>query len=206
MSLFFEEDVMRMVYDIGGTTMKITRIVLVVISLALVTFVGVFFIANKRVENVVLDGKSIQIPCEFSELLNLYEISEYSKNELKKPIAKGESKTIFLAKNDVENGISVEVYNNHKKVTSDIGSCEVRMISIDESTDAEVEVFGGLAPGMTALEVEKVLEGTDYNKSEMSGYVFYHATAGKKSAYYMSLVLYEDRVMNVSLYYTNEEN
>lgn len=186
--------------------MKITRIVLVVISLALVTFAGVFFIADKRVENVVLDGKSIQIPCEFSELLNLYEISEYSKNELEKPIAKGESKTIFLAKNDVENGISVEVYNNHKKATSDIGSCEVRMISIDDNTNTDVEVFYGLAPGMTALEVEKVLDGSDYNKSEMSGYVFYHVMDEKKNAYYISLVLFDDRVMNVSLYYTNEEN
>ncbi len=186
--------------------MKITRIILVVAGLVLVVLIALFVFVDGETEKVVLDGTSIRIPCKFSEIENLYDISEYSKSDLKKPIAKDDKKILFLATNGVENGISVEVYNNQKKATSDIGTCEVRMISIDENADAKVEVFGGLAPGMTEQEVQDVLEGCHYNKSEMSGYVFYRVSGGKKQEYSVSLVLYDNRVMNVSLYYTDEEN
>ncbi len=186
--------------------MKITKIMLLVISVMLVALTCVFVLMHKENEMLVLDGTSLSIPCKFSEIEKIYDISEYSKDELKQTLSKGDSQTLFLSKEGVENGIFVEVYNNQKKATSDVASCEVRMISIDDNETVRAEVLDGLHPGMTTKEVEAVLENYHYNKSEMSGYVFYHVVTGKNDDYTITLVLYEDRVMNISMYYSNEES
>lgn len=114
-----------------------------------------------------------------------------------------ESRTLFLAKNGEECGICINVKNYTGKKMSDIKDGKVGMISIENNPEKDVEVFGGLTLGMTASQVEEVIVDLTYNKSEMSGFVFYNIYANDNSPYSVSLMLSDGVVSNITLYYTN---
>lgn len=159
-------------------------------------------VSDKVAGRVVIDGKEIFVPCKFSELLDVYEISDYSKEDVGGGLGSYESKTIFLAEHGEENGLCVDVQNYTEKDLKDIKDAPIGSISIDENFGKQVEVFGGLALGMTEIQVEERLSVCKYNKSEMSGYTFYNAFAGEDSEYSVSLMLSDGVVTNITLYYS----
>lgn len=160
-------------------------------------------ISDKVAGRIVIDGENIQIPCELSTILELYELGEYSKDNAKDELDSAESRTLFLAKNGEECGICINVKNYTGKKMSDIKDGKVGMISIENNPEKDVEVFGGLTLGMTASQVEEVIVDLTYNKSEMSGFVFYNIYANDNSPYSVSLMLSDGVVSNITLYYTN---
>lgn len=164
---------------------------------------GTGSISDKVAGRLVIDGEEIQIPCKLSTILELYEVSEYSKDDAKGGLNSYESRTLFLAKNGEECGICIDVQNYKDNGLADIQDGNIGMISLDSDPEKEVEVFGGLTLGMTASQVEEVIKDLTYNKSEMSGFVFYNVYASNKSAYSVSVMLSEGVVSNITLYYTD---
>lgn len=160
-------------------------------------------ISDKIAGRIVIDGENIQIPCKLSTILKLYELGEYSKDNAEDELAPAESRTLFLAKNGEECGICIDVKNHMGKKLSDINEGKVGMISIESKPKKDVEVFGGITLGMTAFQVEEVIADLTYNKSEMSGIIFYNIYANDNSPYSVSLMLSDGMVSNITLYYTN---
>lgn len=163
---------------------------------------GTGTISDKIAGKVVIDGKEIYIPCQLSELLEMYEVSDYSKEDLSGGLGSYESKSIYFAENGRENGVFVDVQNYTEEDLVDIKDADVGMISFDDDSGKQVEVFGGLTLGMSESQVEEKLSDYKYNKSEMSGYVFYNVFAGEDSDYSISLMLSEGTVINITLYYS----
>ncbi len=166
------------------------------------SYEGTVTISDKIAGKVVIDGKEIFVPCQLSELLAMYEVSDYSQEDMKGGLGSYESKTIFFAENGVENGLSADAQNYTETELAEIEDANIGSISIDENFGKQVEVFGGLVLGMTEAEVEEWLSGCKYNKSEMSGYIFYNAYAGEDSKYSVSLMLSDGVVINITLYYS----
>ena len=163
---------------------------------------GTKSISDKSAGRIVIDGENIQVPCKLSTILELYEVGEFSKEYMEDGLDSGESITIFLAKNSEESGVCVEVKNTSKK-TVDVRDGKVTMISFESNPEKDIEVLGGLTLGMTASQVEEVIENLNYNKSEMSGLVFYNVYPNNNSAYSVSVMLTEGIVSNITLYYSN---
>lgn len=164
---------------------------------------GIGSLSDKVAARLVIDGEEIKIPCKLSTILELYEVSEYSENDADGVLGSYESRTIFLAKNGEECGICVDVQNYTDDELADVKDGNVGMISLDSAPEKDVEVFGGLKLGMTTSQVEEVLKELRYNKSEMSGYIFYNVYAGDDSDYSLSVMLSEGVVSNITLYYTD---
>ncbi len=163
---------------------------------------GVGTVSDKIAGKVVIDGKELFIPCQLSEVLEMYEVSEYSKEDVSGGLGSYESKTIFFAENGEENGLCVDVQNYTEEDLAEIEDAYIGSISFDNNFGKQVEVFGGLMLGMTEAQIEEQLSDCEYNKSEMSGYVFYNAYAGGDSKYSVSLMLSEGVVINITLYYS----
>ena len=51
--------------------------------------------------------------------------------------------------------------------------------------------------------MEGLIKDISYNKSQMNDYVFYNIYAGDKNQYSVSLMLSEDKIVNISVYYSN---
>jgi len=54
---------------------------------------------------------------------------------------------------------------------------------------------------MTSEELENAIKDIKYNKSEMSGYLFYNMYVGDNNEYSVSLMLVDDQVANISISY-----
>lgn len=166
---------------------------------------GTTVISDKEASKVLIDGKEVTIPCKLSDILKDYEVSSYSEELINGGLEPNSMEVIYLAQNGVENGIYVMVDNNTDKSIADIKDAPVNSISIDDSGEAPIgsaSIFNGVSLGMNASQVEDAIKDIKYNKSEMSGYVFYNVFAGDENSYSISIMLSEDRVINISIYYS----
>lgn len=163
---------------------------------------GTSYISDDVAGRVVIDGTEIFIPCKLSELMKLYEISEYSQEDMNGGLGSYESKSIYFSENGEENGIFVDVQNYTEEELTDIKNAQIGMISFDGDSGKQVEVIGGLALGMSETEMEEVLKDYEYNKSKMSGFVFYNVFAGEDSDYSVSVMMSEGVAINITLFYS----
>ena len=165
---------------------------------------GDIIISSAEASKIVIEGNTFTLPCTLADILKYYEVSAYSEEDMKGGMEPYDTKIIYLAKDGVENGIYVSMYNNEDKKIEDINNAVVDSINIESYSEGavkSVDICRGIAFGMNAAQVEKALEGCTYNKSENSGYYFYYITAGDKEEYSFSVMLAEDEVVSINVYY-----
>lgn len=159
-------------------------------------------VSSKVAAKVVIDDKTIVIPCKLSDVLELYSVSEVSEIDLDTIVESEESKILYLDAGEEESGIYVIAENNSKKAVKDAKKLTVTSISIDNNPSKEVLVLGELTLGMTSEELENAIDDLSYNKSEMNNFVFYTIYVGDNEDYFVTLMLTDDKISNISIYYS----
>ena len=165
---------------------------------------GTAVISNEAASKVIIEGNVITVPCQLSDVLKYYEVSEYSQEVMSGQLEEYDTEIIYLAENGVENGVYVVVNNFDEKTVSDMNKAKVECISIDNegaSPVGEVRIFNDITLNMTSEELENAIKDIKYNKSEMSGYLFYNMYVGDNNEYSVSLMLVDDQVANISISY-----
>ncbi|MBQ9984645.1 MAG: DUF4190 domain-containing protein [Lachnospiraceae bacterium] len=168
------------------------------------THEGTDVVSDTEAGKVILEGNEITVPCKLSDVLKYYEVSSYNDDVMNNGLEAYATEIIYLAKNGVENGVYVAVTNNTEQPIKDVKEATVSSIDIDTYGERPIEsasVFKGISLGMSSTEVETALEGIQYNRNDMDGYVGYSITAGTENDYYFTIMLSDDKVYAISLYY-----
>ncbi len=161
-------------------------------------------ISSKAASKVMIDDNTISIPCRLSSLMKLYNIKDMGEMKLEAGMQAGESKTLYLDTGEEDSGISVVVKNNSNKTIKDPKKLSVTSISIDDYSSQKTTVLGKLTVGMLQEELEKEIDCFTYNKSAMNEFVFYTIQAGDDLEYFITFMLTDERVSNISIFYLNE--
>lgn len=164
---------------------------------------GTSVISNEEASKVTIDGNVITIPCTLGDVLQYYEVSSYNSDMMQNGLEPNAFELIYLAKDGMENGIYVSVTNDTDKAYDDIKDATVDSINIDNNGEApvgSVNIFNDISLGMNSAQVEAAVKDITYNKSETNGYVFYNIYGGDKNQYSVSLMLSEDKVVNISIH------
>ncbi|MBO5087858.1 MAG: DUF4190 domain-containing protein [Lachnospiraceae bacterium] len=167
---------------------------------------GTSVISKEDAAKVTIDGNVITIPCTLGDVLQYYEVSEYNAEMMGEGLKAHSTDLIYLAQNGEENGIYVGICNDTDNDYTDIKMATVDSINIDDAGVAPVgsaKIFNGISLGMSSAQVEELIKDISYNKSQMNDYVFYNIYAGDKNQYSISLMLSEDKIVNISVYYSN---
>lgn len=159
-------------------------------------------LSSKEVGKITVDGVDYTIPCKLSEVLKSHKVNEYSQEELSDGLDSYDTKIIYLGEEGL--GKYVMVSNYTEKKIADINDAMVETISVDDG-GGTITIFNGITLGMTSAELESALQDIEYNKSEMSGYVFYNIYAGDNEEYSFSIMLLEDKIDNISVNYYSYE-
>lgn len=168
------------------------------------THEGTEVISDAEASKVILEGNEITVPCKLSDILKYYEVSSYNDDVMKNGLEAYATELIYLAKNGAENGVYVVVNNDSEQPVADVKEAVVSSIDIDVYGEQPIEsasVFKGISLGMTSKEVETALEGIQYERNDMDGYVGYSITTGSEDDYYCVIMLSGDEVYAISLYY-----
>lgn len=164
---------------------------------------GTVSVSDEIAGKVVVDGKTIQIPCKLSDVLEIYEASEDSEGEMQGGLTSFESKYIYLSDNGAENGVFIGVENRTERDMKDVKDGMICTMSIDNEPEKNAELLGGIKLGMSESNLEDFLSDMQYNKSETDGVLFYDLYAGDDDDYYVTIMVSEGKVITVTLYYLN---
>ncbi len=167
---------------------------------------GTGVVSDAEAAKVTVDGNVITIPCTLADVLQYYEVSAYNEEMMSEGLKAHSTDLIYLAQNGEENGIYVGICNDTDDDYTDIKMATVDSINIDDAGVIPVgsaEIFSGISLGMSSAQVEEQIKDISYNKSQMNDYVFYNIYAGDKNQYSVSLMLSEDKIVNISVYYSN---
>lgn len=157
---------------------------------------GTTVISDKEAGKIVLDGHTFTIPCKLSEVLKYYSINEYSESDMSGGLDSYESKIIYLGEEQFSMYVTVSNYTEDK--IEDINDAMVESVSVDDGANI-ITIFNGINNKMTLAELDEALKNVKYNKSEMSGYIFYNIFAGDDQEYSISIMLSEEKISNISV-------
>ena len=163
---------------------------------------------NETVGKVIIDGKEITFPCKFSEIENEFEISDESKKDIEGGLEAYDVETVTLASGGKTTGTSLVIWNYDDTDIADIGYAYVTGVNMDSygETTPDVKFFNDITFGMSKEDLEKALDGMEYNKNTSSACICYSFYAGEESDYFFSIYVTEDKVNEVlSNYYGDEE-
>lgn len=157
---------------------------------------GTAIVSDKEAGKIVLDGNELTIPCKLSELLKYYSVNEFSQSDLSGGLDSFETKIVYLGDSEFSMFATVSNYEDEK--IDDVKDGLVESISVDDGA-GDITIFNNINHNMSQSELEEALKDVKYNKSEMSGYIFYNVFLGDEQDYSVSIMLSEDKIENITI-------
>ncbi len=150
---------------------------------------------------IVVDGRTLQLPFQLKDILDAYEVDEMSETDMESGLDAHMSTVLFFVHKETGNAIVLSMNNNTEEKIADIKDAYVTGVSVDEG-QGSASVLGMITMDMTEKELEEVIKDLKYNKSGYDGYVFYDIYPCGEPTYAISVMLKDDKVCSLNLYYS----
>ena len=175
----------------------------------IVTHEGTGTISNEDASNILIDGHTFTLPCKLSDILEVYEVSEYDKEIMDDPLEAYGKVHISCGENSADCNIGISAENNTEETMTNVGDAMVYSIyfdNLDENSVKDATVLNRISLGMSSAEVEKALSDMEYGVTEMDGSVSYVVFAGDNQQYSVSIFLENDKVYGLNVHYMSYLN
>lgn len=123
-------------------------------------------ISAASLSKVVVDGKTITLPCKFGDIKDLFDYNEDDIAELEED-GFGVSACTYVSiyQNDSNSDVAFWVENLSGSAVNSLDEMDVTSVWItDFENPISFEVAGGIRFGMSATEVESIIAGTEYER------------------------------------------
>lgn len=165
-----------------------------------ITHEGTAKVSNEDIGTIIIDGTTIHLPSKFSDISNLIEVDENSREELTGDINGYDRIWIELITDGQKNGITLKISNDVVSRVA-VEDAVVSGITVDNygNTQADVTFYGGIKIGQSKEDFLNAIAELTYVISEYEGYGYYFLNLGDDEEYELAVEVENDKVTDISL-------